>query len=478
MNGENDLIYHEPLPRVLLIDFQRWDAEALEKSDINFKIGYPSYLDLGKYHRTSFGMEQKFSEIDIAFLYADHVAEQPFADIFSTAGFQFGCSQFASFLISKRKGFFICFVGANSAQSITRFFPNIEVHDTKFKINRTPHKFVDKFAEEPFFKFIKTNFDNAKAYYALSGLKRALPEFGFEVRPFLIDDLGNQYVASLYRTYGIGALEPAAIFLPVYNDTPSQVIYILEKILPKIKPNLFPNIVDFNYLSSNEFLPTELIQLKEQKREFEKRYQEEIIKYQEKEEKIRKEKGYLADLLAQKHDILKESCRRVLQEILEMVGSNLQVTDVDIEDDMKDVDSRLKDDLRIKLPNQKIILIDVKGTDRAFGQGALNQLSEHRRIFLKHHKKDYHIDDIHSLALLNHELSVNPKNRGEIFGSYTQDALERVKSDEFTIIGTYELFKLHEALSKKEVSPKEQQVLDFLTQTDINTFEQFFKTNQ
>lgn len=480
MSNENDLIYHEPLPRVLLIDFQQWDAEALKKADTNFKIGYPSYPKdrFGSISR-SFETEQKFSEIDIVFLYADYVAgKEEFAFTFPADGFSIRCWPFLDFLVLQRNGFFVCFVGNNSAEGIQRFFPEIDVHNTNFKIKQTPHKFINEFADSPFCNFVKTNFENAKGYYALSkkrdSVKRGFP---YELRPFLVDDVGHQYIVQLDRMSPTGEMQPFAIFLPVYKDTPAQVLYILEKILPKIKPNLFPNIVDFNYLSFDEFLPMELIQLKKEKGEFEKDYQEKIAKYQEKEEKIRKEKGYLTDLLAQKGDVLKEGCKRVLQEILQMVDSSIQLIDVDIEDDMKDIDRRLKDDLRIKLRDNKIILIDVKGTDKVFGQGALNQLSEHRRIFQKHHK-DYHVEDIHSLGLLSHQLSVNPKNRDEVFGSYTHDALERIKSDEFTIIGTYELFKLHKAISEKEVLVTEEQVLAFLTDTGINTFEQFFKTNQ
>ncbi|KPL03475.1 MAG: hypothetical protein AMJ73_06930 [candidate division Zixibacteria bacterium SM1_73] len=484
MNGENDLIYHEPLPRVLLIDFKPEDVETLKKTDINFKIGcYPLKLSLPGLPISevlcSFETKQKYNEIDIVFLYAQYPAgEKRLPHSFLAEGSSIGCKQFVDFLISERNGFFVCFLGHNAGPSIQRFFPHIEVSDKKFRVNRTPHKFVNEFADNPFFNFVRTNFQKAKAYYALSGVELSQFGFAFEVRPFLLDDMGNQYAVELCRIWVDGPVVPIAVFLPVYQDTPEQVLYILEKILPKIKPNLFPNIVDFNYLSQDEFLPKELIELKKEKRHLEKGYHETLAKYEEKENKIKKEKAYLTDLLAQKHDILKCSCKRVLEEILKVVGSDLTVADVDIEDDMKDVDRRLKDDLRIKLQDNKIILIDVKGTDKVFGQGPLNQLTEHRRIFLKHHKKDYHADDIHSLGLLNHELSVNPKNRGEVFGAYSQDALERVKSDEFTIIGTYELFKLHKALSEKKVSANEEQVLTFLTHTGINTFEKFFKANQ
>jgi hypothetical protein len=480
MNGENDLIYHEPLPRVLLIDFQQWDTEIFEKSDINFKIGHRSYSkDQSGSISTYFETEQKSSEIDVVFLYAEcAVREEQFARTFSADSFSIGRWQFVNFLVLQRNGFFVCFVGNNSAESIHRFFPEIDVYNTNFKIKQTPHKFINEFANNPFCNFVKTNFENAKGYYALSNKKDSVRGgFYYKLRPLLVDDVGHQYVVQLDRILPTGKMQPFAIFLPAYKDTPSQVLYILEKILPRINPNLFPNVADFSYLCLDEFLPRELIELKKEREKFEKGYQEEMMKYQEKKEKIRNEKGYLTDLLAQKHDILKQSCRRVLQEIMKMAGSDVRVIDVDIEDDMKDVDRRLKDDLRIKLPDHKIILIDVKGTDKVFGQPPLNQLSEHRRIFQKHHK-DHNVEDIHSLGFLNHQLSVNPKNRDEIFGSYTLDAIERIKSDEFTIIGTYELFKLHKALSEKEVSANEQQVLYFLTNTGINTFEQFFKTNQ
>ncbi|MCK4428666.1 MAG: hypothetical protein KAW16_09300 [candidate division Zixibacteria bacterium] len=476
MNAENELIYHEPLPRVLLIDFQRWDAEALKKSDINFKISSPTYHNLPKGRHLSFSADQKFSEIDIVFLYADYPGpEELFANDFLAGGLPGLCKQSVDFLVDRRNGFFVCFVGNNSAKSIQRFFPDVNVHNTNFKIKGTPHRFVKDFADSPFFDFVKTNFEKAKAYFALSEAAYPnKPKPPYRGRSLLVDDVGRRYVAQLDKVSSADEVKPFAIFLPVYKDTPAQVLYILEKILPKIKPSLFPNIVDFGYLSLDEFLPKELIQLKKEKRELEKGYQEKLAEYQEKEDKIKKDKEYLADLLAQKHDILKESCRKVLQEILEMVGSDLRVIDVDIEDDMKDVDRRLKDDLRIKLPDNKIILIDVKGADKTFGQGALNQLSEHRRIFQKNHK-DYDID---SLGFLNHQRSVNPKNRDEIFGSATHDSLERVKSDEFAIIGTYELFKLHKALSQKEVLTNEEEVLAFLTDSGINTFEQFFKVNQ
>lgn len=152
---KGDIKYHEPLPKILLLDFESEITEKLQKSPHNFKIG--------KIRKTGDSwcnmVGQKYNEIDIAFLHArfsfrdevphssmpqsfQKIFEQPvsktkFSPTLMAGGFPISCDEFSQFLNYKRKGGFVVFVDRNAEDSIKRFFPFVKIHDFKFVINRT-----------------------------------------------------------------------------------------------------------------------------------------------------------------------------------------------------------------------------------------------------------------------------------------------------------------------------------------------------
>lgn len=196
----------------------------------------------------------------------------------------------------------------------------------------------DECKDQYFYNFVTHNFTKAKKYYCVDVGK---PDHQKSV--FLLDDQSRVYVVQVhnfeYRDSTQWKAEPYAIFLPSYNELADTITYILEKILPKIKPHLFPD-VDYKYLSEPQFIPVEIANLIEEREKLKRSYEEEAKRIEDKVEQVKREKHYLTNILSKKEELLQEAVGRMIQEIFEMIGFDLKVFDVDKDDDMKNEDRR------------------------------------------------------------------------------------------------------------------------------------------
>jgi hypothetical protein len=485
------IIYQEKLPRILLIDFPKDLASQIVNSpNLNFKTAEivkelkfpiaPFGSPLSNFPKGGFGVLEEsgetvtFSiprptnEFDIVILNADYSLldlrskgldkSQPFASSFQgPSSPRIHCTKLFADTIGNNGGIFLVFVGENAKLGTARFLgTSLTFEHTGFDVATSPYTIVEP--DNVFHPFIESNLKELRRIPAITatGIN--------DCTPLIQDDQNPRHI------YAAVFLNSALIVLPHFSDLPGKIAYLMAKVLPKLRPNLFPDVKDWAYLNDPAYLPKEITEILKQNQAIADERDVMISKNLQKIEAIRKSRDHLIKLLSSKGHDLHLACQKTLEEIFEKFDADLQVINVDVNDDMKNVDRRRKEDLRIPLPENKVALVDVKGTESNFGHGVINEMDEHRNIFLRYHR-DFRPEDVFSVAILNNQPSVDPRNRDGLFGPRTGEIQERLLKVGYSAMSTAELFRLHRWIFCEGLRPKLPDFLERLTKPGINTFE-------
>jgi hypothetical protein len=185
---------------------------------------------------------------------------------------------------------------------------------------------------------------------------------------------------------------PAFFLLPLFRNS-NIVITKLLKEFALYSPKFLPEFYEPDWQSSNKYLPLEV-----------RKYEEEINKIVEKakdligeveiKQKSAKEKyKFLADLLTQKNDTLKEGVIRTLEEVL-----HLSVVDAD-----KNKETTLNhEDIMIGVGDEQI-LAEIKGDNVSY------PTSGHIAQLWKHLKNKKEIE--RGALILNYDINTEPEKR-------------------------------------------------------------------
>lgn len=467
-----DTTYYELLPRILLVNFKQKDIDALKKSDFNFKV--PKYDILPNLIESlKVQVPCRSDDIDLIFVNASD-DKYEFRRVVikdeSIAHVNLIASDWTEPII-KKGGCLIFFIGRNSGGFIKSFVSGFSIDESfKLKVNETPYKVKDYENDEKLIaNFIISNHKNASIYYHIFDNR-------YVERPNFFREVVKDSVGRTYAGFSKPSKTLRYLFLPIYSNIPKIIIDLLEKVLPKTNAKVFPFAKDFGWLEDESFKPKEVITLLKKKETINKRYNKEIETIDKKIEDTERANKFLIDILTTKGDELKRNVKITIEGILKMIGSKLEVIDVDKDDDMKDIDRRKKDDLRIKYNESNIILIEVKGSESIIKQGELNQLVKHRRIFMKYHN-DYTFEDITPLLINNHDYGqgTDPRNRQSLFHPNTKDAIDRMNADNLSAMQTYDLFRLYKDIKDKKVKIKERDFISFLTIKELMDYDSFVK---
>lgn len=236
---------------------------------------------------------------------------------------------------------------------------------------------------------------------------------------------------------------------------------------------------NYGYLESDEYLAIDEIELINEKNQIVEKYKNETKLIDEKIIEARNNNKYLRNVLSGIGLELHLSCMRLMQEIFKFVKSELKVINIDDEDELKEIDSRKKHDLQINLPDEnalkpiKYILINIKGTENKFRQAFLSQMNAHIKTFLKYKKCD--IETIHSVAVLNNQPEIDPKQRDPLFGDNNKEVVENIELEEFTVFSSYTLYQIYKHLVREKDKYTEIDVLRFISKKGLLDFNDFVK---
>lgn len=427
--------------------------KGILKLDFNFKVAETiSHEGL-----RTFSTEQKINEIDIVLVCANYEKAEEFHNVFISNGDVHNVFNLTANLVSHTKGFFVAFLGNNCFNSLQRFIPYLTISDLKFKINRTPHSFKKYEYYPKTLEFLEENFSKTKKYYSISMTRNSV----LQVRDVLVDDVNNSYINIVQDNNR--SLANFGIILPLYESLSDKVGSILNVVIPEFNPELIPPQESNDWLYENEFLPGRVTSLIKDIQIIKKERDREIELKKEEVNKVLSSEAYMLELLTSKDEVLQNASGIALSKLFEKLGISYKIMDVDKEDDKKDDDPRRKEDFRVTT-DEKDILVDVSGADGNFSNGILNKMSKHRRTYQRLHPESK-IENVFSLAILNHDIGMKPSERSKLFGSIQDEIKERLKDEELTVIKSSDLFYILKDFDKLALN--KEKIIKFLTEPGI-----------
>src|SRR5262249_11537859 len=228
--------------------------------------------------------------------------------------------------------------------------------------------------------------------------------------PLLQDASGVFYAAAGWdRRPGEGLV----LFLPDYGEQVGILHELLSDVLPQVAPHLFPFRHDLAWLKEPDFLHPRVLALQNQKAELDREADRKMEEIDQQIKAIEAAESHVADLLTAAGDRLKTAVNRVIKELFAKAGiGDAVIIDLDIEPYLRDGDRNKREDLRIEWAGD-VFLLDVAGREQIVRQPSLNQLSQHRRLFLQATQMPG--DRVHSLLVANFNYAggMDPRARGQ-----------------------------------------------------------------
>lgn len=304
-----------------------------------------------------------------------------------------------------------------------------------------------------------------------SGYRFESQAAAINVDTLLHDESGTSY--ALVKTIFNGkSKDPGSVHVyPDYGDRPDVLDSLLREAVSKTSPHLFPGFNDTSWQIDPEFVHPRCLALREKGREVKEQAEIQIVEIESEIELINKSEEYLNTLILGEGDQLKDAVRKTLECLFQLAGAGeVPVLDVDSAPQLRNGSTAKREDLRIEWLD-KIFLINVTGRGQSLRLSSINQLDEHRRLFIKHNPLS--ANSVHSILFVNHDYkgSSDPRTRGPIFGSSMLDGLERLKAAGHGICSTFGLYKLIRGSQRGEVSVTKDLLLRVLLTEGVFTLD-------
>lgn len=210
----------------------------------------------------------------------------------------------------------------------------------------------------------------------------------------LVKNKFNQAVA-LFRPCATGFV----IVLPQLKDKAGFLKSLFTSVLPEIAPHLFPGIEQGRWTHFPEYELPEVVQLHDQRSQLEAKFKADSSALKEQELEVRKQDGWMHDLLTQTGDPLVAA----VQMGLKTLGFK-NVIDIDKVRD-KEGKSR-REDLQIQDVNPTLV-VDVKGIANFPCDEDALQANKHATLLMREQSRT----DIFGLSLVNHQRHIPPLQR-------------------------------------------------------------------
>lgn len=236
-------------------------------------------------------------------------------------------------------------------------------------------------------------------------------------------------------------------------------------------PHLFPFRHDLSWLKETEFVSPGIKELNAQKEAVHVEAKRRIDDLDEQISVIEKENQFLVDMLTCDGDKLKLAVKKGLEILLSHAGIDVPVLDVDSNSALRGGDTSKREDLRIEYEG-KAILINIAGREQFLRPTSLNQISRHHRLFRDSSTIQ---GKAHSLLIANYNYGkgLDPRKRGDMFGSGTEEAKQRLQAEGHGAISTFDLFRLVRECQAKEINLTQGHLTSLFTTVGILYFESF-----
>lgn len=461
----NGFVYHEPLPRVLLANFGPNLGPSLKQRSHNVKI-CESRVPAGGGHRI-LSSPCPSHETDIILVRDQkYQAGPPFAGNIEWPEGHF--ESFANFVshVASRYGACVFFAGVPPA-GLHGAFNISPVPSNQFYPGRSVHRLPPAPGFEPLSSFVARHVGQGERYVGLHQ-SNPLPV----MTPLLEDASGVLYACAGRNRQSSQGL---VLFLPDFGEEAEIFDELLSDVLPQVMPHLFPFRHDLSWLKEREFRHPRILELEEVKDSLLSETATKLADIDQRIKGIDETESYLRDLITTAGDQLKNAVNRVLCELFKAAGiSDAMIVDVDADPQLRGGDSNKREDLRVEWANA-IFLLNVGGREQFFRPTSLNQLSQHHRLFVQGQTSlGAHVHSL-LMANFNYAAGMDPRKRGDMFGSGTADARERLLAEGHGAISTFDLYRLIRAVQKNEIQLQAETVRKLLRTEGILDFETFLK---
>lgn len=230
---------------------------------------------------------------------------------------------------------------------------------------------------------------------------------------------------ALYRPCSSGFV----IVLPQLKDKTGFLKSLFTNVLPEIAPRLFPGIEQGRWTHLPEYELPEVVQLHDQRSQLDAKFQADLAALKEQELEVRKQDGWMHDLLTQTGDPLVAA----VQMGLKTLGFK-NVIDMD---EVRDKEGKSRrEDLQIQDISPTLV-VDVKGIANFPGDEDVLQAHKHATLLMREENRT----DIFGMSLINHQRHIPPLERDNEM-PFRQELLQLALENQFGLLTAWDFYRL------------------------------------
>lgn len=219
------------------------------------------------------------------------------------------------------------------------------------------------------------------------------------------------------------------IVLPQLKDKPSFLKSLFTSVLPEMAPHLFPGIEQGRWTHLSDYELPEIMQLDVQRCQLDAKFQADLAALKEQELKVRKQDGWMHDLLTQTGDPLVAAVQMGLK--------NIGFQNVIDMDEVRDKEGKSRrEDLQIRDLSPTLV-VDIKGIANFPGDEDVLQANKHATLLMREQKRT----DIFGLSLINHQRHIPPLQRDNEI-PFRQELIQVALESQFGMLTAWDFYRL------------------------------------
>jgi hypothetical protein len=481
------VVYHEPLPRVLLANFSNSLTHLLRERSHNVTTCEVANFEGDRFRILN--SPRASYEVDVL-LVRDYRAPSQSTDIQALAhslrvplgpdhGPSFhsaltvpggGLQSLDSFYgtVVSRKGVCVFFLSERAAE-LFRGFKYSRLPSRTLIPGQNAYRLVDTTGWEPLKQFIERTFRQATVCI---GLHRSGSIDGTFAH-VLVDPTDCPYAVGIATGPPTRRDVGRVLILPDYGENVEVLDLLLSEVLPDLSPHLFPFRHDLAWLKERDFRHPTVPTLEQQKVKVQSEAAEQVADLDRQIDALDESERFLQEMLTTDGDVLKAAVKACLDALFRAAGvADAEVVDVDPDPADRGGERPRREDLRVEWAAH-VTLINVSGREKFFRQTSINQVAEHERRYLSATKLP--VTQVHSLLIANFNYGegIDPRKRGDIFGSGTAEARERLVSSGYGALGTYDLYRVFRAAQIRRIAVSPEALKDLLATEGIFDYSAF-----
>jgi hypothetical protein len=243
----------------------------------------------------------------------------------------------------------------------------------------------------------------------------------------------NKYGHSVGRLFIPEDHKARILILPQLQKNTETIIKLVKQVLPEISPHLFPDMEGQKWVHRPEYEHLKVLEIISKKDKI-------------KQEAENQAKELDTEILAesQKLDFLHGILTQTGEELVKSVKKALEFIGFAKVDEIDEIERRRlkQEDLQIHKGNF-VLLVEVKGLSGFPRQNDTLQVAKYiarRRKQLKH-------KEINGVSIINHQRNLPPLDRDQK-NVFTDEQIDDAKSFDFTVLTTWDLFRLIRGMMK------------------------------